>query len=144
MAQIRAKRRAQAEFVAGAVQDLQQANPGESIVLVGDLNAFAVNDGYVDVIGTILGSPTPAEQVVLASPDLVEPNLQNLVTTVRADQQVLIRLRRERTGARSRDRQQRRGSRVRSPRVRPRECRFPGEPAQRSEPPGRALPTMTW
>jgi hypothetical protein len=33
-----------------------------------------VNDGYVDSIATILGMPTSAADVVLASPDLVDPN----------------------------------------------------------------------
>jgi hypothetical protein len=38
----------------------------------------------VDVIGTIKGSPTPANQVVLASADLVDPNLLDLVDFVPA------------------------------------------------------------
>ncbi|MQA31846.1 MAG: nuclease [Luteitalea sp.] len=84
---IRVKRRAQAEFVASLVQNLQQADADRAIVLVGDFNAFHVNDGYVDVIGTILGSPAPADQVVLASDDLVEPNLWNVVATAPRHQQ---------------------------------------------------------
>jgi hypothetical protein len=79
---VRAKRAAQAEYLANYVQARQVADPTERIVLVGDFNAFEFNDGYVDVIGTIKGTPTPAEEVVRPSPDLVEPNLINLVDTV--------------------------------------------------------------
>ena len=84
---IRNKRRAQAEFLANYIQTRQLANPGEWIVSVGDYNAFQFNDGYVDVMGTITGAPTPPDQVVLASSDLVNPNLTNLVTKLPIDQQ---------------------------------------------------------
>jgi predicted extracellular nuclease len=83
---VRAKRRAQAEYLANYIQARQSANPDEHLVLVGDFNAFAFNDGYVDVIGTIKGTPTPSDEVVLASFDLVNPDLVNLVETVPADQ----------------------------------------------------------
>ncbi len=72
---VRAKRRAQAEFLAQLVQSRQEADPNERLIVVGDLNGFAFNDGYVDVVGTVRGNPAPASQVVLASPDLVEPDL---------------------------------------------------------------------
>jgi len=77
-ARVQAKRRAQAEFLARLVADLQAAEPGARVLLVGDFNAFEVNDGYVDVIGTIAGAPAPPEQVAAASPDLVDPDLTNL------------------------------------------------------------------
>lgn len=76
---VREKRRQQAEFLANLLQTLQN-EPGAGlgrVISVGDYNAFAVNDGYVDLIGTILGTPTPAAQVVLASPDLVDPDFLN-------------------------------------------------------------------
>jgi uncharacterized protein len=76
---IRAKRLAQAEFVANLVQARQVANPNERIVVLGDFNAYEFNDGYVDTIGSILGAPTPATQVLLAGADLVNPNLVRLV-----------------------------------------------------------------
>src|SRR2546423_10010083 len=38
-------------------------------------------------MGTIKGMPTPADQVLLASADLVDPNLIDLVETAPADQQ---------------------------------------------------------
>lgn len=69
---VREKRRQQAEFLATLLDSLQDEG---AVISVGDYNAFEVNDGYVDVLGTIIGNPTPADQVVLASPDLVEPNL---------------------------------------------------------------------
>jgi hypothetical protein len=81
---VRTKRRAQAEFLANLVQARQAADPGERIVLVGDFNAFQFNDGYVDSIGTIEGTPAPAEEVVLASPDLVNPDLADLVDDIPA------------------------------------------------------------
>lgn len=76
---VRAKRRAQAEFLANLVQNRQTADPSEPIALVGDFNAFEFNDGLVDLIGTIKGQPTPPDEVVLASPDLVNPDLESLV-----------------------------------------------------------------
>ncbi|MBW8862605.1 MAG: nuclease, partial [Acidobacteria bacterium] len=84
---VRHKRQAQAEYLANFVQMLQAADPAQRIVLVGDFNAFAFNDGYVDVMGTIKGTPTPADQVTLASPDLVNPDLIDLVERAPADQQ---------------------------------------------------------
>lgn len=83
---IRTKRRAQAESLANYVQGRQQADPAERIILVGDFNAFQFNDGLGDSIGTIKGTPAPADQVVLASPDLVDPDLTNLVDLAAADQ----------------------------------------------------------
>jgi predicted extracellular nuclease len=76
---VRAKRRAQAEYLATLIHDRQLANPDERIVSVGDYNAFQFSDGYVDSIGTIKGTPTPPENVTLASADLVDPDLVDLV-----------------------------------------------------------------
>lgn len=84
---VRAKRRAQAEYLANLVQGRQAGNPNERIVLVGDFNAFEVNDGLVDVMGTITGTPTPANQVAAASADLVNPDLVNLGTLAPAAEQ---------------------------------------------------------
>jgi uncharacterized repeat protein (TIGR01451 family) len=75
---VREKRRRQAEYLANLVQSLRATEP--NIVLVGDFNAFQFNDGYVDLLGTIKGDPTPDAEVTLASPDLVDPNLIDLVT----------------------------------------------------------------
>ncbi|HSE98588.1 MAG TPA: hypothetical protein VLD57_10015, partial [Blastocatellia bacterium] len=83
---VRAKRGAQAEFLANLIQARQSADPDERIISVGDYNAFQFNDGLVDVIGTIKGTPTPADQVVLPSNDLVNPDLIDLVDLVLANQ----------------------------------------------------------
>lgn len=83
---IRAKRNAQAEFLANLIQTMQSENPAINIISVGDFNAFQFNDGLVDVIGTIKGTPTPADQVVLASTDLVNPDLVNLIDGYTASQ----------------------------------------------------------
>jgi uncharacterized protein len=85
-ARVRAKRRAQAEYLANLIQARQTADPTERIISVGDYNAFDVNDGYVDVMGTIEGTPAPPDQVVLASSDLVNPDLVDLLTTLPAAQ----------------------------------------------------------
>jgi uncharacterized protein len=84
-ARVRAKRRAQAESLASLVELRQNGDPAERIVLVGDFNAFERSDGLVDSMGTIAGTPTPAAQVVLASPDLVTLNLTNLLPTSAAE-----------------------------------------------------------
>jgi predicted extracellular nuclease len=82
---VRAKREAQAEFLANLLQSHQAA--GENVISVCDCNAFEFSDGYVDVMGAILGHPVPADQVVLASPDLVDPDFTDLVSTLPHDQQ---------------------------------------------------------
>jgi predicted extracellular nuclease len=86
-ARVREKRRKGAEFLANYIQSRQTANPTERIITLGDLNAFRVNDGYADVIGTILGTPAPASQVTLPSADLVNPNQIDLVDMLPATQQ---------------------------------------------------------
>ncbi len=81
----RAKRFYQAQMLAQALQQMQ-AN-GERIVSVGDYNAFQFNDGYIDVIGAILGNPAPIDQVLLHLDDYVDPDLTDLVSTLPASQQ---------------------------------------------------------
>jgi uncharacterized protein len=69
---VREKRAAQAEYLASLLQTLQQ---NENVITVGDFNAFQFSDGYVDVIGTIIGKPAPADQVVRPTFDGVNPDL---------------------------------------------------------------------
>jgi predicted extracellular nuclease len=77
---VRAKRLQQAEELAGIVQARQLADPAEWMVLVGDFNAFELNDGFVDSLGTILGAPSPDDETVVPNDglDLVEPDLVRL------------------------------------------------------------------
>ena len=84
---VRMKKRLQAELLAKWVNERQKANPNERILLVGDFNAFQFSDGVVDVIGTIKGTPAPKDSVLLASEDLVNPDLYDLVDMIKADQQ---------------------------------------------------------
>jgi hypothetical protein len=76
---VRAKRRAQAEYLANLVQAYQAANPSQPTLVLGDFNAFEVNDGYVDVMGISRGNPAPANETVLAGTDLVNPDFANLI-----------------------------------------------------------------
>ena len=76
---VREKRTAQAESVAGLLQELQTANPDTAVISIGDYNAYQFNDGYTDPVSVLKGTPTPDEQVVVdASPDLVNPDFINL------------------------------------------------------------------
>ena len=61
---MRVKRGAQAAYLASLVESLQQADPAEHLVLVGDFNAFEFNDGYVDALGVIKGDEAAADQVL--------------------------------------------------------------------------------
>lgn len=60
----RLKRQEQAQSIATLVQDLQVAEPELPILLVGDYNAFQFSDGFVDVIGHLLGTADPTENLV--------------------------------------------------------------------------------
>lgn len=84
---VRMKKKLQAEFLAKWVNDRQKANRNERILLVGDFNAFQFSDGLVDQIGTIIGRPAPKDAVLMASNDLVETDLVNLVNLIKVDQQ---------------------------------------------------------
>lgn len=84
-ARVRAKRAAQAEAVALLVDRRLSSDPQESILVVGDMNAFEFNDGYVDVVGTMRGVPAARNQVALPTRDLIEPDLVNLVDGVPAE-----------------------------------------------------------
>ena len=84
---VRAKRKAQAEFLADLLQDLQTGNPGVPVISIGDYNAYQFSDGFTDPISVIKGTPTADEEIVVdASPDLVNPNFINLTDGLPADQ----------------------------------------------------------
>jgi hypothetical protein len=84
---VRAKRKAQGEFLANLLQGLQTDNPGTPVLSIGDYNAYQFNDGYTDPLATAKGTPTADDQMVVdASPDLVNPDFINLTDTLPADQ----------------------------------------------------------
>lgn len=83
---VRLKKRLQAEFLAKYVNELQKNNPNERIALVGDFNFYQFNDGIMDVIGTIKGTPAPKEAVMIPSEDLLNPDLINLVDLIKPEQ----------------------------------------------------------
>jgi predicted extracellular nuclease len=70
-ARVRVQRRAQAEFLAMVLDDLEETSP---VVAVGGFNALNGTDGFVDVMGTVTGRPALPDQVVVASADLVDPD----------------------------------------------------------------------
>src|SRR5688572_12376360 len=84
---VREKRKAQSEFLADLLQELQTDNPGVAVLSIGDYNAYQFNDGYTDPIATVKGTPTADDQVVVdESPDLVTPNFINLTDTLPASE----------------------------------------------------------
>lgn len=83
---VRLKKRLQAEYLAKLVSERQKANPAERILLVGDFNAYQFNDGIVDVIGAIKGTPAPKDQVLNPSEDYLNPDLTDLVDMIKTDQ----------------------------------------------------------
>lgn len=86
-ADVRLKKRLQAEYLARLVNERQKANPSERIALIGDFNAFQFDDGITDIIGTIKGTPVPKGAVINPSDDLVESDLTNLVDLIRNAEQ---------------------------------------------------------
>ncbi|MGH9199807.1 MAG: endonuclease/exonuclease/phosphatase family protein [Vicinamibacterales bacterium] len=84
-ARVRAKRAAQAEYLAALINRRLSDDPGERILVIGDLNAFEFNDGYVDVVGTLRGAPASRERTVAETRDLLDPDLINLIDLVPAD-----------------------------------------------------------
>jgi hypothetical protein len=78
---VREKRYAQSLAVARMVQDLQNTN----LVVVGDYNAYAFSDGYVDVVNQITGQSSLGAQYAVQN--IVEPPLRNLVNELPAAEQ---------------------------------------------------------
>jgi predicted extracellular nuclease len=86
MANVRLKKKRQAEFLASTVAERLKADPNERIALVGDFNAFQLNDGVMDVVGTIKGKPALKDSVLMASDDLLEPDLTDLVDVIKPEE----------------------------------------------------------
>lgn len=76
----RRKRLEQAKFLAAEVQRLQATSPSSRVVVLGDFNAFAFNDGLGDIMGVTSGTPVADEETVTPGDgvDLVDPDLLNL------------------------------------------------------------------
>ena len=83
---VRMKKRLQAEYLAKIVQERQKADPKERIIVLGDMNAYQFNDGVLDLLGIITGKPAAKDAVFNFSPDIVEPDLINLVDVIDASQ----------------------------------------------------------
>jgi len=79
---VQVRRMAQALMVADYVQALLNADPERHVVVLGDLNAFEVSDGLVDVQGILAGDVDPAEALLSPDYDPLEPNLVNQVFRV--------------------------------------------------------------
>ena len=77
---VRAKRQAQADYLATLVNGLQEDDPARNLIVLGDFNAFQFNDGLADAMGTVTGLPSPDDATAVDGDgaDLVEPNLYNL------------------------------------------------------------------
>lgn len=86
MDNVRLKKKLQAEFLAKLIQACQTANPKERIIVLGDFNSYQFNDGIMDQIGTITGKPAGKDEVMIASDDLVNPDLIDLVAVIAAPQ----------------------------------------------------------
>jgi cytoskeletal protein CcmA (bactofilin family) len=84
---VRLKRQTQADSVARMVQRLQNSNPFINLVVTGDFNAFQFTDGYVDVLGQIMGTPSNASQALIPGTDEVNPDLVNKVLALPAAEQ---------------------------------------------------------
>ena len=76
----REKRRLQAEDIANLIQ----IHSTENLVVLGDLNAFEINDGLGDVVGTFKGNPVAPENVVEPSVDSWTYTLVDMLPTLPA------------------------------------------------------------
>jgi hypothetical protein len=83
---VRLKKQLQAETLARLVSEIQKENPNEPIALVGDFNHFLFSDGITDVINTIKGTPLPKTAVMFSSPDLVNPDLVNVIDLIKDEE----------------------------------------------------------
>jgi predicted extracellular nuclease/cytoskeletal protein CcmA (bactofilin family) len=84
---VRQKRHEQAVSVSNMVQNLQTAQPTLNLVVTGDFNAFQFTDGYVHVLGQIMGTPADASQALIPGSDNVNPDLINKVVSLPAAEQ---------------------------------------------------------
>ncbi len=84
---VRLKRLTQANAVADIVATIQNENPDEPVVVVGDFNAFQFTDGYVDVLGQIDGNAIEEENTLWTAPLFSGNPLTQAVQSLPADDQ---------------------------------------------------------
>ena len=77
---VRLKRHEQALWLSQWIGARQLSDPTERLIVLGDFNAFEFTDGYVDVIGQVIGDPASAAEALIPGSDEVEPNLTDQVT----------------------------------------------------------------
>lgn len=77
---VRAKRAAQALYLAEWIEARQSAEPNGKLVLVGDFNAYEFSDGLVDVMGILTGRAAGPGEVLLHVPSPVTRPLTTLTT----------------------------------------------------------------
>lgn len=82
MANVRMKKKLQAEYLARFARSRLNTNPSEMLLLVGDFNAYQFDDGVMDVIGTIKGKPAARESVLMSSEDLLDADLTDLADVI--------------------------------------------------------------
>ena len=64
-AEVRGRRNRQASDLADLVQTRQTANATKRIAVVGGFESFPFNDGFVDVLATLRGTPVPDNQTAV-------------------------------------------------------------------------------
>lgn len=80
---VRVHRAAQAADLSSLVQSYQSA--GDNVIVAGNFNAFQFNDGYVDVLGVVTGSPASASVVTLYQATNTTSPLTNFTASVTAN-----------------------------------------------------------
>ena len=73
---VRALRAAQAEELSTVVQSHQGA--GKHVVALGDYHSFEFSDGLVDTMGSVIGTPAPADTVTLPTSTTTRPPMVSL------------------------------------------------------------------
>lgn len=77
---IMALRARQAQMLAAWIEDFQQAAPDAALAVLGGFEAHAFNDGRVDSLGVIMGTPAPAQETLLAVASPVTLPLTNALS----------------------------------------------------------------
>jgi hypothetical protein len=83
---VRLKRHTQAVSVSKMVDSLQTENPDINLMVLGDFNSFQFTDGYVHVLGQIMGAPASASEAQIPGTDEVDPDLRNEVLQLPASE----------------------------------------------------------